>query len=180
MFTPRTSAGTNGQGNDVSMMVSSGPYTLNAGDSTQVAFALIAGDSLPVLLSMAHAADVKFDSINGIALQPPVLFSISQNYPNPFKDFTTLSLTLSHSSNVNLSVFDVTGKKIMTAVDEKLPPGKYQYAIDGQNLVSGIYYYSVRRNFRCKIICKNIRQFGMSPLSFCSQTHASIGSKSFC
>jgi len=29
-------------------------------------------------------------------------------------------------------------------VDETLSPGKYQYPVDGKNLNSGVYYYSIK------------------------------------
>jgi hypothetical protein len=145
MSTPRSPAGTTGAGNDVSMTVSSGPYSLNAGDSVQVGFALIAGDSLPVVIAAANAAETKFDTQLGIQQNNSALnFSLDQNYPNPFSENTLIRFTLPASANVDLSIYDVTGQKVMNVVNEKLSEGKHQYAVDSKKLNTGIYYFTLR------------------------------------
>ncbi|HKR03586.1 MAG TPA: S8/S53 family peptidase [Bacteroidia bacterium] len=145
MTTPRSPAGTAANGNDVSMMVASGPYSLNAGDSVQVGFALIAGDSLPVVIAAAHAAEIKYLTTVSVPEDPAALtFNLDQNYPNPFSENTVIRFSLPSSVSVDLSIYDVTGQKIMTVVNEKLSEGKHQYAVDSKNLNSGIYYFTLR------------------------------------
>jgi serine protease len=144
MTTPRNAAGTTGLGNDVSLMTSTGPFSLNAGDSIQVAFALLAGDSLPVILAAANAADIKYDAITAVAENSPLSFSLDQNYPNPFSQNTVIRFTLAASVNVDLSIYDVTGQKIITVVNEKLSAGKHQFTVDSKKLTSGMYYFTLR------------------------------------
>jgi hypothetical protein len=144
MSTPRLAAGTTGNGNDVSVMAATGPFSINAGDSIQVAFALLAGDSLPVILAAANAADIKYDDITGVTENSSLSFSLDQNYPNPFSENTSIRFTLPSSVNVNLCIYDVTGQKVMTVVNEKLSQGNHKFSIDTKKLSSGMYYFTLR------------------------------------
>ena len=63
------------------------------------------------------------------------------NYPNPFSNTTNISYQLPEKSNVNLSVFDITGKVVKTLVNQSQQAGQYNINFDAGNLQSGIYYY---------------------------------------
>jgi len=75
----------------------------------------------------------------------PTSFILKQNYPNPFNPQTTIGFSLPKSSIVNLSIYNLTGKKIFDViVNEKLSAGNYKYKIDAiwrLGLSSGIYLY---------------------------------------
>lgn len=82
---------------------------------------------------------------NGI----PEGFELSQNYPNPFNPTTTIkysipSLVNSHSSLVQLKVYDVLGREITTLINQKQAPGNYSVQFDASKLSSGIYLYTLR------------------------------------
>jgi subtilisin family serine protease len=64
----RSQAGTGGSGNDVSQVVSAGPFNINAGDEITVAFALHAADNFTDLLTSAKYAD----SVYNYTLKAPV------------------------------------------------------------------------------------------------------------
>jgi len=75
---------------------------------------------------------------------PALATSLDQNYPNPFNPSTTISFTLAERSRVNVSVFTMEGKKVVTLVDEVLPAGPNTVHWNGRNsggafLSSGIY-----------------------------------------
>jgi len=79
----------------------------------------------------------------------PGTFRLEQNYPNPFNPATTIGYQIAEISNVELTVFDITGKKVCTLVNEKKPAGSYQVQWDGRNsegnmVSSGIYFYVLR------------------------------------
>ena len=60
----RDSAGfTSAQGNDIADVVSTGPFNIDANDSTEVAFAIIGGLSKQEMLDGANAAQLKYDGI---------------------------------------------------------------------------------------------------------------------
>ena len=68
-------------------------------------------------------------------------FSLAQNYPNPVQSRTTIEFLLGDDSEVDLSIFDITGKKILTPVRKHYQAGEYQVEISVNDLNSGIYFY---------------------------------------
>jgi hypothetical protein len=74
-------------------------------------------------------------------------FSLSQNYPNPFNPTTTIKYSIpkgnENISSVQLKVYDLLGKEIITLVNENKSPGNYEVVFDASKLTSGIYYYSL-------------------------------------
>jgi hypothetical protein len=72
------------------------------------------------------------------------LFVVSQNYPNPFTGETTVTVYLSQfTSNINIDVIDITGKQVYTHQIQNLTQGNHDITIDGSNLKSGVYYYTI-------------------------------------
>jgi Zn-dependent metalloprotease len=71
----------------------------------------------------------------------PVKFALWQNFPNPFNPSTVISWQLAASSNVDLSIFNLLGQKVVTLISENQPAGYYQVEWDATNFASGIYYY---------------------------------------
>jgi len=71
----------------------------------------------------------------------PNAFSLEQNYPNPFNPSTTINYSIPKAGIVKLSVYDITGSKVASLVDENKPAGSYSIHFNGSNLASGIYMY---------------------------------------
>ncbi len=70
-------------------------------------------------------------------------FYLLQNYPNPFNPFTNIEYHIRKTSKVSLEIYDVLGKKIMTLTDGTKQPGIHKIIINGNNLASGIYFYTL-------------------------------------
>ena len=70
------------------------------------------------------------------------LFLLS-NYPNPFRDATTVRFRLARPGRVRLVVYDVLGRLVATPVDGFLPPGDHRLPFDARRLPSGVYFYSL-------------------------------------
>jgi hypothetical protein len=72
-------------------------------------------------------------------------FRLEQNSPNPFNPTTTIFFAISvgtrHASS--LRMYDVLGRHVATLVNEQLPAGNYSVNFDGNNLASGVYYYTL-------------------------------------
>jgi len=68
-------------------------------------------------------------------------YSLSQNYPNPFNPNTKIKFDIPKSSNIKLTVYDITGKEISILADEKISPGSYEVEFNGNKSASGIYFY---------------------------------------
>ncbi len=76
-------------------------------------------------------------------------YNLEQNYPNPFNPSTTIRFTISQSEKVMVRIFDITGKKVMTLVDQRLAAGTHQIVWDGKDdngriAPSGIYFYQLK------------------------------------
>ncbi len=61
------------------------------------------------------------------------------NEPNPFSSVTNIYYYLEKESHVQLSVYDITGQKIRTLVNEQQGSGKKTLTFDGTDLPNGIY-----------------------------------------
>jgi hypothetical protein len=91
----------------------------------------------------------KFDEVLQITDLEEVIqddFVLEQNYPNPFNPATTIRYYLKEKVFVQLSVFDLLGRKIRVLVDENQNQGMQQISWNGKDLrgktvASGIYIY---------------------------------------
>jgi hypothetical protein len=75
---------------------------------------------------------------------------LDQNFPNPFNPVTIISYYLpgsqtgvAQSDIVHLAVFDISGRKIITLVNEFQEPGRHTVAWNASALSSGIYFYQL-------------------------------------
>ena len=73
----------------------------------------------------------------------PTEFALGQNYPNPFNPETKINYELPIANYVTLKVYDMTGKEIMTLVNENQNAGRYTATFNGSNLASGMYFYKI-------------------------------------
>jgi len=83
-------------------------------------------------------------SVEVLAGNIPLTFSLGQNYPNPFNPSTTIEFALSAPGYVTLSIFNTLGEQVATLVTENLTAGNYKYEWDASELTSGIYFYRLQ------------------------------------
>ena len=76
----------------------------------------------------------------------PSVVSLENNYPNPFNPSTKISFALKAEANVNLSVFDVSGRKVSELISLKMAKGEHSVDFNASNLAAGVYYYSINAN----------------------------------
>ena len=74
----------------------------------------------------------------------PQTHSLSQNYPNPFNPITAIEYQLSSDVDVDLSVFDLEGKKVATLVSGTQTGGSHSVYFDASMLPGGIYIYRLQ------------------------------------
>jgi len=70
------------------------------------------------------------------------------NYPNPFRNQTQIHFTLPEARAVTVSVYDVTGRRVATLLNQSLRAGPHEVQWDGRSstgrtLSSGVYLYRV-------------------------------------
>ena len=66
------------------------------------------------------------------------------NTPNPAKDYTIISYHLPNNADVQLYIHNVNGQLIQTLIEEKQTAGQHQIKWDLNNLLSGIYFYTLK------------------------------------
>jgi hypothetical protein len=79
----------------------------------------------------------------------PEVYSLSDNYPNPFNPETTIKYQLPEAGDVNLEVYNMLGQVVRTLVSTNQNAGRYVLQWDATNdsghpLSSGIYFYRIQ------------------------------------
>lgn len=70
-------------------------------------------------------------------------YQLNQNYPNPFNFSTIISFILNKMSFITLKVYDILGKEVAVLTNGYKNPGSYNITFEGNNINSGIYFYSL-------------------------------------
>ncbi|RMZ48742.1 T9SS C-terminal target domain-containing protein, partial [Candidatus Marinimicrobia bacterium PRS2] len=70
----------------------------------------------------------------------PEDFSIHSIYPNPFNPVTNIIYALPENVNVQIVVFNLSGKQIQTLVNEFQTPGYHSVSWNADNHPSGLYF----------------------------------------
>jgi hypothetical protein len=143
MSTNRATAGGTGTGNDVCQVVSSGPFSVSTGDSVIVAFALIAGDSLADIQNSAVNAQIMYDGLTGIDITQASIQNVSL-FPNPVNDFLTVQFSMNHSSNVEIEIHDMAGKKMLNVEKGNLHKGYHRFTLSSSPLTNGLYFCTIK------------------------------------
>jgi len=70
-------------------------------------------------------------------------YSLQQNYPNPFNPVTNIKFDLPKDDYVKLVIYELSGKEVVTLIDELLTAGSHSIDFDGSTLSSGVYIYKL-------------------------------------
>jgi hypothetical protein len=85
--------------------------------------------------------------ITPISSEVPKSFQLMQNYPNPFNPSTKVKFDIPASGlqtvNVQLKIYDITGREAATLVNQQLQPGSYEVEWNAANYTSGVYFYKL-------------------------------------
>ncbi len=120
-----------------------GPYSIEANGSVTATFAFVGGQSLADII--ANACDAQgpegcmVDAVEETT--PAGTFMLHSAYPNPFASATTLGFTLPEAQEVQLTVYDVLGRRVATLADGLHPAGYSSVRLDAADLPSGTYFY---------------------------------------
>ncbi len=75
------------------------------------------------------------DNVVPIPTQPLLI----SNYPNPFNSSTEIKFNVPHQSEVEITAFDISGRKVEDIAKSKYQPGSYSIRWSPSNLSSGVY-----------------------------------------
>ena len=71
----------------------------------------------------------------------PEIYFLAENYPNPFNPRTTIGWQLAVGSDVDLSIYNILGEKVINLVAEKQNAGYHRFEWDASGFASGVYFY---------------------------------------
>ena len=80
-------------------------------------------------------------SINALTENIFPQMTLEANYPNPFNPSTQLNNSLNHGSQVDLRVYDVTGREVSLLTNAYQAPGNHSVSFSAQDLPAGVYIY---------------------------------------
>ena len=141
---------------NVSILMSSGPFSLARGDTQHVVAVLTLGngrDRLESISYLRYYSDLAQEAFKSdfreyvqvheheVSAGIPLRFELNQNYPNPFNPSTVIRYALPVSSEVLLEVFNQLGQRVMVVTEGELPAGFHTATIRSDGLASGIYFY---------------------------------------
>lgn len=71
----------------------------------------------------------------------PDAFALYPAHPNPFNPVATLSFALPQPGEVNLRIYDISGRFVVTLMDGWHEAGHHKVTFDASHLTSGVYVY---------------------------------------
>lgn len=79
----------------------------------------------------------------------PRVHRLTDNYPNPFNNFTSIRYEISSPGRVKIAIHNLLGQRVVTLVDEYRTTGRYSAEWNGRNednqdVSSGIYFYTMK------------------------------------
>ena len=82
--------------------------------------------------------------LSNLSYETPNYFKISKVYPNPFNPSTNFNVQLNDNLNINISIYDINGKKVENIFSGFLFKGNYDFKWDGSEFSSGIYFLNLK------------------------------------
>ena len=128
-------------------------FALKAGDSKQVTihFAPQTAGADTAQLIVESEAPVVFVNVQSTGVigvhdvkASEQLFSLEENYPNPFSRLSVVGYRLSVDTQVELSVFDMFGRKVKTLEEGYKLAGAYSVDVRMDGMPAGVYSYQLR------------------------------------
>jgi hypothetical protein len=79
-----------------------------------------------------------------VMLDVPSAAVLHGNFPNPFRQRTTIRYEVPTATDVHLAVYDLLGRRVATLVDERQSAGRKEATFDASRLSSGTYFVRLR------------------------------------
>lgn len=150
-------AGTANTPADRRFIVSAGPFRMEPGavEELVVAFVWSRGDSNLDSVRKLRTDMAFIKGLTPTLLQPSLpatkvptqrKFELGyhRNYPNPFRDQTTIGYSLDQPQHVLLEVYDLIGRRVETLVDSWQEAGSYDVLFDARGVSAGSYVYRLQ------------------------------------
>jgi hypothetical protein len=106
-----------------------------------IAAATVDGRAVTEVMDALSDNDINPDGL-------PTEFSVSQNYPNPFNPETVIGYSLPTASEVEITVYNITGQRVTTLLSGHKSAGNHEVRWNGRDesgspVASGVYLYRI-------------------------------------
>jgi len=136
-------------------------YKVNGnGNATGLAIYDVYENALIELITNNGVSAYSFENIEDSPIIPerdtttsvagiPDEFQLHQNYPNPFNPTTTIRFDLPENAKVHLAIYDISGRKIRTLINENVSAGYNKVVWNGMDrngnpVSTGMYIYKLQ------------------------------------
>ena len=127
-----------------------GDYVMSSQDSITISDEASAGSGTTYIVVDAIrfvSYDESIVSVDEHETGLPESVALYQNFPNPFNPETLIRFSLPDRMHVNLSVYDILGRKVAELVDGELIHGHYEVPFSARDLSSGLYIYRLTTDY---------------------------------
>lgn len=118
-------------------------FLQNLPESGQIFLKVVAEDKNENLSPASDEFAFVVTSVAGANTTTPTVFSLQQNFPNPFNPATQIRFDIPKAATVRLDIFNLRGEVVRTLVKERKPAGSYVVTFDASQLSSGMYFYKI-------------------------------------
>jgi len=140
MRSNRNSAGFFDKDNDISTLISTGPFIIKPDDTLHIAFALLAGDHINDLQSSAQLAALIYNGDAPLSATELLQDNFKLNvFPAPALERMNVSYTITASGPVEIRIYDMKARLHHFEESEFLQPGNYTRALTTEYWPSGTY-----------------------------------------
>jgi len=112
---------------------------------------LVDGKSVQAVMEGAGYLMIKSENVKHVGIRisegvnVPTTFAMSQNYPNPFNPVTHFRVDLPKSTEVEVAVYDLLGRKIASLLSGNQAAGQYTLEWNGRDangvgVPTGMYF----------------------------------------
>lgn len=111
-----------------------------------------------------EAVKTRGDDAVDIATEPssdeliPKRFVLHPNYPNPFNPVTTISFDVPVSSKIELTLYNVLGRRVQVIERADLAAGHYARRVNLSHLASGVYFYEIRARAEGEMLFRQVKK----------------------
>ncbi|MBN1695485.1 T9SS type A sorting domain-containing protein, partial [candidate division WOR-3 bacterium] len=77
--------------------------------------------------------------VEDLAEEKPIAFNLYNN-PNPFTSRTSINFEIFGRSNVDLKIYDISGRELLTIFSGEVEAGSHSVEWNPGDLASGIYF----------------------------------------
>ncbi len=137
--------------------LSSGPFSMNPGDTQDLILAIVWArgkdhlDSITELRKVGRFVNedlAQLTRFDAFPEEPPEenpdatgFYLMRANYPEPFTERTTIRYEIPRAEHVRLTVHDVLGREVAVLVDAEQAPDVYDVTFEAGALPAGVYLY---------------------------------------